>query len=370
MIRLVFDARWLPIDDKYDGMARYSYGIAQAITKHPELDITWLINHERQLRLLPDRPHIIGNTVDDVIGELRLAKLLRTKNPDIVYSPSSILGLSNIKRQPYKLVLTVHDLISFHYRTPPHWLPLYQRVSWFLFHLTKWPMAYLMNRADLIATVSNTAHQEIIGRNMTHKPMVTVLNAVKHAEAAPAANHWLSNDVIYIGAFTPYKNVLCLIDALHYLPDVTLHLLSKIPETYRPTLETYIAKRNVTQQVILYNGVSDAKYHKLLSQARCLVTASKLEGFGLPIIEAQQAGTPVACSDTPIFREVAGEAAVFFDPNNPQDCADAIESLKNEKTSKQCVSQGHANAERFSWDKSAANLAAGFNTLMATRDRS
>ena len=54
----------------------------------------------------------------------------------------------------------------------------------------------------------------------------------------------------------------------------------------------------------------------LVAGARALVLPSFAEGFGLPVLEAQAAGTPVACSDLPALREAAGDAAVFFDPHD------------------------------------------------------
>ena len=113
----------------------------------------------------------------------------------------------------------------------------------------------------------------------------------------------------------PYKNVEVLIKGMaHLSPDFTLHLLSKVLEDRKAELSKLI-KPNVN--VVFHNGVSDEEYLKLLQGAYCLASASKEEGFGLPIIEAQMIGTPVVCSDMTIFHEVAGNGALFFDYNFP-----------------------------------------------------
>ena len=83
---------------------------------------------------------------------------------------------------------------------------------------------------------------------------------------------------------------------------------------------------------------------------------SREEGFGLPVIEAMSAGCPVVCSDIDIFREVGGEAGLYFDPNSSDEIVDIIRQLENAKYRKEIVAKGLLNAKRFSWTKSAIEL--------------
>lgn len=347
---IIYDARWLLLENRFDGISRYSHELAHALAKRGDLDITWLIYDERQLAKLPAGPHIIANNPSDGLREcFALPRLLNSHGAKLVYSPFFIMGTLG-KR--YKLVLTIHDMIYFHHRTPPAWYPWHTRLGWRLFHLTKWPMRWQLNRANIVATVSKTARQELIDSRATRREIITVSNAVSqrfNSKKKMEAN----NNVLYMGAFTPYKNVECLIDAMQYLPDVTLHLLSPMPAARRNTLTARMREKGVLNQIAIHNGVTDEQYRQLLAQCRCLVTASRIEGFGLPIIEAQRDGTPVACSDTPIFREVAGKSAVFFDPNDPKSCADAIERFADPSIRQRYVNLGRQNVARFTWDASA-----------------
>jgi len=159
--------------------------------------------------------------------------------------------------------------------------------------------------------------------------------------------------VVFMGAFTPYKNVECLIDALEFLPEVTLHLCGKLPPARRPEIEQYIANRGVTKRVVLYDGATDQQYKQALSGARCAVSASRLEGFGLPLIEAQQAGVPFAAADTPIFREIGQQSVLYFNPNSPLECADKIAQFANPAISNDYRTRGYQNAARYTWANSA-----------------
>src|SRR5690606_34008332 len=111
----------------------------------------------------------------------------------------------------------------------------------------------------------------------------------------------IQKSIVYMGSFMPYKNVELLIDAMQQLPEYTLHLLSKISPERQAELNT---RGDNGVKIKFWNGVSDADYQKLLSTATALVTASKAEGFGLPITEAMALGVPVVCSDIEIFHEV------------------------------------------------------------------
>lgn len=353
-MKVMYDARWLPVADKFDGVGRYTYELAHALAKRPDMAITWLISDERQIDKLPSNDYLQINSPDSVFREFTLPSMLNKHNPDVVYSPFYLMGLGLTPRE-YKLVLTIHDMIYFKYRTPPQWLPWYQRAAWWLFNSAKWPTRILLRPADVVATVSETTADEIHNERMTKRPIVPVINAhpFKLAAKKSEIDHSASNDIVYMGGFTPYKNIELLIDSMAALPDCTLHLLSRIPTNRRKELEEHARKRAVQSHVVFHDGITDKQYTQALKKARCLVTASKVEGFGLPILEAQAAGVPVACSDTPIFHEVAGEGAVFFDPDSPSSCAEALRSLGDSKQNSKYIQKGYKNLSRFGWDKSA-----------------
>lgn len=354
-MRVIYDARWSPIDDRFDGIGRYTHGLAWALSRRDDIELVLLVHDSRQLDKLPPVPYLLVNQPDDLIAEWSLPKRLETERPDVVYSPFYLMGFGRRKRS-YRLVLTIHDLIYFHYRTPPQWLPWHQRLAWRLFNATKWPTKLLLDRSDHVATVSDSARQELLDRQMTKRPLTTVSNAVtpaKHIHAIDPA----SKNIVYMGAFTPYKNVELLIDSMAALPDMTLHLLSRIPAKRQRELERRAREKGVRQHVVFHGGVSDETYQELLANSRCLISASRLEGFGLPLIEAQSAGVPIAVSDTAIFREVAGESALFFDPDSPSECADAIRQLGQPDVNKKYIQLGLKNARRFSWDRSAETAA-------------
>jgi glycosyltransferase involved in cell wall biosynthesis len=103
-------------------------------------------------------------------------------------------------------------------------------------------------------------------------------------------------------------------------------------------------------------SINDKEYLNFLKHAFCLATASKAEGFGLPIVEAMQAGCPVVCSDIEIFREIASDAALFFNNDNPEDFAEKIIYLQSEKIRQKITKAGIDAARKFSWRKSAYKL--------------
>jgi glycosyltransferase involved in cell wall biosynthesis len=309
----------------------------------------------RQLEKLPKGKYLVANDPNNGLAELRLPKLLNAAGAKIVYSPFFVMGTLG-KR--YRLVLTIHDMIYFKHRTPPQWLPWLTRLGWRLFHLTYWPMRWQLNRAQHVATVSETARNELLEARATKRTVTAVCNAVGQQFIAPDQDHFTKNVVIYMGAFTPYKNVECLIDAIMLTPDAVLHLCSKIPAARRTSLERYIEQAGATSRVVLHNGVTDSEYKTLLADARCAISASRVEGFGLPLIEAQQAGVPFIAADTPIFREIGADSVLYFNPDSPQEAAAHIRILSNTNKSKHYVRLGRTNAARYTWGASARSATA------------
>jgi glycosyltransferase involved in cell wall biosynthesis len=119
--------------------------------------------------------------------------------------------------------------------------------------------------------------------------------------------------------------------------------------------------------VVFHNGVTDEEYAALLKTTTALVSLSRAEGYGLPLVEAMALGTPVIASDIPIFREVGGDAASYVDPASPEQFADAVKKLQDrerwEETSRRSVDR----AGEFTWDESARQLVDVAHDIVAQR---
>jgi glycosyltransferase involved in cell wall biosynthesis len=108
------------------------------------------------------------------------------------------------------------------------------------------------------------------------------------------------------------------------------------------------AALGLRSRVVLPGFVDDREMAALMASAAGLVFPSLYEGFGLPVIEAMAAGVPVACSDTTALREVAGEAALRFDPRLPEAIAQALIRLGSDAALRaSLVERGLAQARPF-----------------------
>lgn len=356
-LTVLFDCRWIYVDNRHDGISRYSNQLAIELAKRDDVDVHWLIYDKRQLKRVPKGPYMmvvnpeVAAWHEFLFTAREINRYVAANNVDVVYSPAFAMGTLGRK---YKLVLTIHDLTYYTYRTPPQWLKWHVRAGWWLFHSTYWPLRLQLNRADVIATVSETAKQQLIDARVTKRDIVTVSNAVAEHFADPTPRqHYKSNDFFFIGMFTPYKNPECIIDAMQYLPDMTLHFTSRAPKPRLKQLQEYAAARGVLGQIVFHNGVSDEEMQQIITSSRCGVSASKTEGFGLPLIETQQAGVPFAASDIPIFREIGQDSVLYFDPTDPKALAKCVEAFGDKATSEEYIRRGHKNTQRFSWARSA-----------------
>lgn len=341
-----FDARFIRVG-AHDGISRFAANLFAELCKLRPL--TAIINDVKQLEHLPAGCEYVVECAPTSIRELSLARRLNKLGATLVYSPMQTTGAIGKK---FKLVLTLHDLIYYRHRRPPREFSLLVRAVWRLYHLSYVPARLLLREADALVTISETSKQLIEAAKLYRGPIEVVYNASEIQAASVARAKPNSNKLVYMGSFMEYKNVETLIRGMEHLPEFELHLLSAITDETRVRLEAIgeISKASL----VFHNGVSDRDYRELLSEAFALVSASKDEGFGIPIIEAMALATPVVCSDIPIFREVAGESAVYFEANDPAEFAKQVLTLS--KGWHEASRNALGNAQRFKWGVSAKTL--------------
>lgn len=102
-----------------------------------------------------------------------------------------------------------------------------------------------------------------------------------------------------------------------------------LPDNMRRTIPDIIdsirSHPELNKRLFWLEGISDKYLEKIYSSSHCLITASEGEGFGLPLIEAAQHKLPIIVRNIPVFHEVAGEHAFYFDGKEPAALAGAIQ---------------------------------------------
>jgi glycosyltransferase involved in cell wall biosynthesis len=355
-VKIVIDARFTRTDH-HDGISRYGASLIAAVA--PLADVTMLISDERQLALLPDVPYVkISSPLSP--RELFVARAVNKLQPDVVFCPMQTMGSWGRR---YGLILTLHDLIYYEHPTPPGFLPAPVRLLWRLYHKAYWPQRLLLNRADVVATISHTTAALMARHRLTRRPVRLVGNAPQAGRPARDSSVPPEKLLVYMGSFMPYKNVETLLRGMAGLPGYTLHLLSRVTPQRRAELERLVPGG---ARVVFHNGVTDDEYDGLLLRATALVTLSKAEGYGLPLVEAMSLGTPVVASDTPIFREVGGNAASYVDADSAGSFADAVRALDDQETWRERSTAAVRQAAGFSWDRSAQSLVQLAQEIAAT----
>jgi glycosyltransferase involved in cell wall biosynthesis len=154
--------------------------------------------------------------------------------------------------------------------------------------------------------------------------------------------------LLHVGGNQLYKNrlaVLQIFQAFASLPEGKGHLLVMAGKPFTPEMRQYVAREELRDSVRELISPTSEVIGALYSRAQALVFPSLYEGFGLPIIEAQACGCPVFTSNRAPMTEIGGEAAVYFDPEQPQQAARVLQD--NWSFLPALREKGLLNARRF-----------------------
>jgi glycosyltransferase involved in cell wall biosynthesis len=281
---------------------------------------------------------------------------------DVLFAPNFLPPPTRTKR----LVVTVHDLAFRLYpETAPHATRRWLR-----------GIDEALRRAEGVLVPSESTKRDLLDLYPVEPDRVTVtfegvdqhLYTRPSDEAIGASRAKFGLEApyfLFVGGIEPRKNLPRLVQAFARTPgDASLVIAGGSvhwnPEG-RDLLQAELKQlpADVRRRVILTGYVSDREKAALLGGAMALVYPSLYEGFGLPVVEALAAGTPVLTSTVSSLPEVAGDAALLVDPADVEAIAEAMGTLlQDDALRRRLTEAGPAQAARFTWEDAARRTAA------------
>jgi glycosyltransferase involved in cell wall biosynthesis len=170
-------------------------------------------------------------------------------------------------------------------------------------------------------------------------------------------------------AVEKHKNIEVLIDGMARIADRELELWIAGRSTHDPGHREVLQRRaesaGVGRRVRFLGAVPYADLLSYYRHAEAFAFPSTIETFGLPLLEALAAGTPTLASDIPVFREIAGDAALYFAPDDPSAVARSIDALQSDQeATRRRVEIGRTRSAGFTWRASADALCAVFSEVI------
>jgi glycosyltransferase involved in cell wall biosynthesis len=235
--------------------------------------------------------------------------------------------------------------------------------------------------ADRVVTISQAARGEIAAEWSIPETQidVTPLGVRERGGADPTAPEALrvalglgdGPVVLCVAQKRVHKNLARLIEAFAQLDDARARLVLPGARTpYEDELRALARRLGAEERVVFPEWLTEADLEGLYRLATCFVLPSLEEGFGLPVLEAMARGVPVACSDRSSLPEVAGDAALLFDPADTAGIARALRRLLGDPDLRTDLARrGAERARSFTWRRTAELTLASYRRAIEARAR-
>jgi len=228
--------------------------------------------------------------------------------------------------------------------------------------------AHSLARADGVIAVSRYTRDDLLEKFQLDPDKVTVIhhgtNKRFRVQTSTAFKNVLrkkydlpSEFLLFVGAVEPRKNLTTLLDALKILHEqgrrIPLVIAGRSGSDMVRVRER-IAQDRLGSSVRLFDYLPDEEVQGLYSLATLFVFPSLCEGFGFPLLEAMASGLPIAASHVSALPEVAGDAALFFDPHSAEQMAEILlQGLEDEEMRTALIERGKTRIHDFDWERSA-----------------
>lgn len=285
-------------------------------------------------------------------GHMLANELAKQFKLDLLFCPFTAPFYRDLR---IPIVSVIYDLQS-HYH--PHFFTheeCYERKKHFE-DACKW--------SKKLICISDYVKQTVIDQKKISAENVTTIH-IRLAKRLPQINETIKqtilnrchlteeNYLLYPANFWAHKNHMMLFTAFNMYrkqyPESKLKLICTGADNQHKTfLQNAITTMGLTNWINLPGFLSDDEFASLVSSCRAIIFPSLYEGFGMPVLEAMAAGKPVLCSNLTSLPEVAGSAALLFDPRKPNEIANAIYRIEHESNLIQHLTQlGHERVAEF-----------------------
>ncbi len=357
------------------GLGRYAATLAAAVAAQRPGEVRLFANLTPDARPLPDLTGLPMRTVRAGykpwrmviwLGQLAGVGFDRPLGETALFHATEHLLLP-LRGVP--TVLTVHDLIFRLF--PEH----HKRLNYWYLNAA---MPLFVRRADHVIAVSQSTRDDLVRLYGTPEEKITVVYEAaaptftpqppERVEAVRARYGLPNRYLLAVGTIEPRKNYARLVEALAALrrDDPALRLVIAGAEGW--LVEGFFRALDRFDQrdaVVRPGWVTDDDLPALYAGAAVVVQPSLYEGFGLPVLEAMASGAPVACSRASSLGEIAGDAALTFDPERVEEMVDVLRRLLADADLCHALREkGHTRAAGFSWKRAARETWAVYERLL------
>ena len=357
-MRILFDARML---DHGSGIGVYVRELVKRLQDMEGHEWFFLIRPEHSA--LIKKGHAVLADIKHYSWEeqLRLPLIIKSVKPDLVHFPNFNVPIF----YGGKFIITIHDLAH-------HKLPGHRRTSLLYRMAYKFVTSRAIKKSRAIITVSKASKSDILEYYPEINPQkIFVITEGAGPEFAPSEHpgelfllrekyNIVPPYILFVGVWEVKKNLPFLAEVFAELapdfPELKLVLAGR-EDPWHPEVRGEIIKKagRYSSRIIMPGFVETEDMPALYRQAEVFVSPSKFEGFGLPGLEALKSGTPIAVANTPVFREIYGEAASYFNPDSMEEAGAALRGiLKGEAAKSGLVKKGLKVASAYTWEEAGA----------------
>lgn len=373
-LKILFDAN--PLVNQKSGIGYYTYQLVESLAKFYPEEIQ-LVGHYfnflgRKSPKLPNYPNIRYKSSKILPGKiLSILRRIGLQLPfeTLIKERGDIALFTNFVSLPtifkIKKVVAIHDLC---FEEHPEYL---QPAN--LNFLKKF-VPQSAEKADLIITISESTklaikkHYKVDEDKIIITPIPPAQPITKKVPK-PKDLDIPSSYILVVSTLEPRKNYLNLIRAYSMLPDNILDkfglvLAGGIGWDNDECLSEIDKQKKEGKKIVLTGYIDEDTRTYLYQNASMFVMPSHYEGFGMPILEAMSYGVPVAASDILVFHEVAGDAALYFDKDDPADIAsNLLKILTDNSLRNQLIKKSAIQLKKYYWEKSANVVLIGLKKI-------